>query len=309
MTPPADDPSTVRPLAEEPPPEAACEHLVVLDLDLEPAYDPHGEPMEDVWVLFGVGPEGTLAASKSTPIHLRPGLLRPERGRMPRPPTVWTPDKSALNPVPEAEQPCTVRALAALQSVMAGDETTIDAFALDVLRLGRSAQWREAASTALLGDWAAPFFAGCGLATSAVDQLRAETRDLHRQRAALWRHRINGDRLRSLDFAFGNDLTLYDVIANGLDPYEIHAGTGHGDPRVTKVLEGLTPIERAVATAWANSHVTSWAEAAASVIALAPARCTGLTPTALGERVRRKLKRLERVSLMGWSVDRMCPSD
>ncbi|MFJ8076995.1 hypothetical protein ACIQ7Q_24400 [Streptomyces sp. NPDC096176] len=44
--------------------------------------------------------------------------------------------------------------------------------------------------------------------------------------------------------------------------------------------------------AWADSGVTSWAEAAADAIALAPDRFSGFAPEALGERVRRKLKRL-----------------
>ncbi|MFB6536557.1 hypothetical protein ACFCY8_28465 [Streptomyces noursei] len=183
--------------------------------------------------------------------------------------------------------------MSALQSVLNGDEAAVDNFALDVLRLGRSEQWRKAASTALLGDWAAPFFTDDPkLPLSAVDQLRAETRDIHRQLASMWRHRINGERLQSLDFAFGDGLTTYDVVANGPDPYEVLAGTLPTDPRVATVLASLTPTERAVAMAWADAQVTSWTEAAAIVLAAAPARLTRLAPAALGERVRRKLKRL-----------------
>ncbi|MEU9168596.1 hypothetical protein AB0D34_12500 [Streptomyces sp. NPDC048420] len=288
----AAEPPTVGTPTRKQLPEASREHLVTLDLGLEPAYYPGGEPMDDVFVLFAVEPDGTLAPSRATPVTLQPCHLRGRNGRMPRPPHVWTPDEPARQLVPSAEQPRTVRAVWALQSAMAGDEAAIDTFALDVLRLGRSDQWRNAASTALLGDWAAPLFTGHGLPLSAVDRLRAETRDIHRQLTSLWRHRINGERIQSLDFPFGDGLTTYDMIALGPDPYEALTGLLPDDRRVAAVLGALTRIERAVALAWADSKVTSWTEAASSVLALAPAGFAGIAPAALGARVRRKLRRL-----------------
>lgn len=290
----AAEPPTTHTATSEPALEASREIVVVLDLSLQPpSMDPYGEPIGDSFVQFVVGPDGTLAAHEATPAILLPCHLQTHRGRLPRPPHVRT--WQGMEPgqrVPAVEQPPTVRAIGALQSAMAGDEPAIDAFALDVLRLGRSGQWRNATSTALLGDWAAPFFTGGRLPLSAVDRLRVETRDIHRQLTSLWRHRINGERLLSLDFPFGDGLTTYDVIAHGPDPYEALAGVLPDDPRVAAVLAGLTQIERAVALAWADSKVSSWTEAASSVLALDPAGFAGIDPVALGARVRRKLKRL-----------------
>ncbi|MYU10537.1 hypothetical protein GTZ78_07505 [Streptomyces sp. SID8361] len=93
----------------------------------------------------------------------------------------------------------------------------------------------------------------------------------------MWERKVDGQRLRSLDFGLGSDWTLHDLVAGSPDPYETLFS------------------ERAVALAWAHQAVTSWAQAAADAIALAPdqfVQFTGLTPAVLGERIRRKLKRL-----------------
>jgi hypothetical protein len=119
----------------------------------------------------------------------------------------------------------------------------------------------------------------------------SEARRIHRELTPVWPRRVAGQRLWSLDAAFGDGLTLHDVTS-GPDPHEVLFGALPDDSRIAAVLAQLKPPERAVAMAWADSEVTSWAEVAADAIALAPDRFSGFAPEALGERVRRKLKRL-----------------
>ncbi|MEU2281715.1 hypothetical protein ABZ614_07095 [Streptomyces sp. NPDC013178] len=59
---------------------------------------------------------------------------------------------------------------------------------------------------------------------------------------------------------------------------------GFADPRLTEILEALSPAERAVTLALATPGVTTWAEAAVAAGAA--------QPKIQGERVRRKVKRL-----------------
>ncbi|MES9504433.1 hypothetical protein ABWI13_30750, partial [Streptomyces koyangensis] len=147
-------------------------------------------------------------------------------------------------------------------------------------------------STALLGNWVGSLHTDGRVPIGAMERLEAEVRDIHRQLTPLWERKINGERLRSMDFAVGDGLTVYDLVANGPDPYEVLTGTLPEDPRLVAVLTGLTPTERAVAMAWVSPHTTSWTDAAAHVIALDPMGCAGFRAIDLGERVRRKLKRL-----------------
>lgn len=188
-------------------------------------------------------------------------------------------------PVPDV-----VQALNARQAALLDDTPQIDAFTSDVLGLWSG--WRESVSTALLGDWASPLLSSGSLAPTALDCLRTEARILHRQLTPMSRRRVAGERLWSLDFRIIDDLTTYDLISGGPDPYEVLTGTLPDDPRVTSVLAQLRPIEHAVAMTWASTRVTSWAEAAADVIALDPAQFATCDPRALGERVRTKLIRL-----------------
>ncbi|MFI5876613.1 hypothetical protein ACIBAH_30005 [Streptomyces sp. NPDC051445] len=121
-------------------------------------------------------------------------------------------------------------------------------------------------------------------------------REIHRQLTPLWRRRCAGERLLSLDVpVLANGLTLADFVAGGPDPADILTGMLPEDPRVLAVLEQMFPIERAVALAWSRSGTLSWTEAAATVLALtSQAHVQGGNAEALGERVRRKLKRLGR---------------
>ncbi|MFF5361176.1 hypothetical protein ACFY4I_17570 [Streptomyces scabiei] len=141
--------------------------------------------------------------------------------------------------------PNIVQALNARQAALLGDTPQVDAFTSDVLGLWSG--WREPVSTALLGDWASPLLNSGSLAPTTLDHLRAEARIPHRQLAPVSRHRIAGERLWSLDFRFGDDLTLYDLVSGGPDPYEVLTGALPDDPRVATVLAQLRPIEYAVA--------------------------------------------------------------
>jgi hypothetical protein len=103
---------------------------------------------------------------------------------------------------------------------------------------------------------------------------------------------VSGERLWSLDFSLRDDLTLYDLTEGAPDPYEALTGALPDNPRILAIFNDLTPLEQAVALEWANAQAGSWAGAAANVIMLDPTLPPAPDPVALGERVRRKLKRL-----------------
>lgn len=187
------------------------------------------------------------------------------------------------------------RALAARHAATAGNESAVRTFTTEVLGLWHGAGWHESVSTALLGDWVGSLHSDGLIAPGCLERLKDEVRTVHRQAAPLWERKVNGQRLRSLDFCLGSDWTLYNLISDGPDPYEALCNNLPDDPRVAAVLARLTPAERMVALSWAHERITTWAEAAADAIALAPdhfGQFAGLSPTALGERVRRKLQRL-----------------
>ncbi|MFE5480959.1 hypothetical protein [Streptomyces sp. NPDC056527] len=188
--------------------------------------------------------------------------------------------KMAILPDP-TDLPVMARALSAREAARVGDHVGVDAFSASELCLPTGLRWREAISTALLGEWAAPLYRGEMLYPSSLSQLRAEARAMHRQLTPLWRRKAGHGRVLLLDTPLGHGATLYDLVAGRPDPESSMLGTY--DPRLGAVLGTLTPVERKVALAWAHWQVTSWTEAAAF---------TGADdPAALGERVRRKLKR------------------
>ncbi|MFF0170209.1 hypothetical protein [Streptomyces prasinus] len=160
----------------------------------------------------------------------------------------------------------------------------IDSLCRRVLTVPRSQRWREAVSTALLGDWDEPLWQTGHLPSSAIGALRAEARSIHRQLVPLWRRRTRHGRLLSLDAELGGGLSLYDLVAADVDLLPHTAGGVFDDERLNTVLRNLHPAERRVVLAYAEGEGTTWAEAAAAA---------GATePEAFGERVRRKVKRL-----------------
>ncbi|GGX18413.1 hypothetical protein [Streptomyces lomondensis] len=174
-------------------------------------------------------------------------------------------------------------ALRARQAALEGGEHLVDRFTLEVLGR-RGARWREAVSTALLGDWAAPLNGQGRLGLDALAGLRREAEALHRQLMPLWRRRTLGHRWLLLDTPLGDGLTLYDLVADRAPHRGDPAGCGPDDAGLAAVLSALHPDERAVAMARGQAGVMTWAEAAL---------VAGATdPVAAGERVRRKLRRL-----------------
>ncbi|WP_431047093.1 hypothetical protein ACQUSR_33390 [Streptomyces sp. P1-3] len=174
-------------------------------------------------------------------------------------------------------------ALRARQAALEGREHLVDHFTLEVLGR-RGARWREAVSTALLGDWAEPLQSQGRLGLDGITSLRREAEVLHRQLMPLWRRRTQGHRLLLLDTPLGDGLSLYDLVADRVHRQDDETGVGTDDARLAAVLRALHPEERAVALAWGQAGVATWAEAAL---------CAGAgDPAVTGERVRRKLKRL-----------------
>ncbi|WP_454314337.1 hypothetical protein [Streptomyces phaeoluteigriseus] len=153
-----------------------------------------------------------------------------------------------------------------------------------VLVLPRSERWREAVTTALLGPWCDPLWQSGQLPTTALGALKAEARVLHRQLVPVWQRRTRHGRVLSLDADLGDGLSLYDLVATDVDYLAHTVGGVFQDERLYRVLDWLTPAERAVVFAYAQSEGTTWTEAAAAVGAS--------DPIAFGDRVRRKAKRL-----------------
>jgi hypothetical protein len=147
-----------------------------------------------------------------------------------------------------------------------------------------SKRWREAVTTALLGNWSDPLFNDGRLSHTAVGALKAEARAVHRQLVPVWRRGTRRGSVLSLDAGLGDGLSLYDLVAADADLLAHATGCVFEDARLNAVLRGLNETERRVVFAYAVGEGTTWAEAAAAA---------GATdPHALGERVRRKAKRL-----------------
>ncbi|MFJ5829970.1 hypothetical protein [Streptomyces sp. NPDC093089] len=199
------------------------------------------------------------------------------------------------------------RAVEARNEAVLGNTELVEKFMAVDLGFWRGARWQEPVTTALLGDWASTLYTHGTIRRGALAQLMREVREIHRQLTPLWRRRCAGERLLSLDVPIlENGLTLADLVAGGPDPADVLAGTLPDNPHVLAVLDQLTPTERAVALAWSHPSTSSWTEAAATVLALVSQTQTQTQTQAqrqaqaqgdaeaLGERVRRKLKRLGR---------------
>ncbi|GAA1921237.1 hypothetical protein GCM10009837_53150 [Streptomyces durmitorensis] len=193
------------------------------------------------------------------------------------------------------------RAVEARNEAALGNTELIEKFMAVDLGLWRGARWQEPVSTALLGDWASTLYTHGTIRRGALSRLMHEVREIHRQLTPLWRRRCAGERLLSLDVpVLENGLTLADLVAGGPDPADILTGVLPDDPRVLAVLEQMLPTERAVALAWSRSGTSSWTEAAVTVLALTSQAYAQGDAEALGERVRRKLKRLGRRAHHSW---------
>ncbi|MFD0449430.1 hypothetical protein ACFQ10_54940 [Streptomyces indonesiensis] len=204
-------------------------------------------------------------------------VLRPDH---PANQTIESGLQSLNIPIPDV-----IQALSAREAALAGDGSTIRSFRSEVL--GMWSGWNEPVSTALLGNWANPLYDQGHLTPDALKKLKSEAKVIHRQLTPVWRRKTGQKRLLLLDTPLGDGLTLYDLV-----PGQAAADTGveasFDDPRLTEILEALSPAERAVTLALAHPGVTTWAEAARAAGAAQPA--------IQGEKVRRKVKRLARRS-------------
>ncbi|MFG2879719.1 hypothetical protein ACGFYU_32695 [Streptomyces sp. NPDC048337] len=160
--------------------------------------------------------------------------------------------------------------------------------------LGLWSGWNEAVSTALMGDWDAPLRQRGELGWEAWDELHREIRAAHARQQPLWRRRtgglvrdgrrVEGRRTLLLETPVGRSRTLRDLLAEDTCPEDPLLDRIPGDPRLARILALLAPEERAVALALGVAGVVTWTEAAEYVGAD--------DPSALGERVRRKVRRL-----------------
>ncbi|MFF8696379.1 hypothetical protein ACF08W_29610 [Streptomyces sp. NPDC015144] len=284
------------PVLAPPAPESATEHPKLEEDDLIAYAGPGNGIRDSSYFYFGteqVG--GRLLAGRlfidTTTSRLSPGdIVRTwghgSDGQWPR-----TPYRG------EALQ--AARAVEARNEAALGNMELVERFMASDLGLWRGARWQEPVATALMGEWASTLYTHGTIRRGALDQLMRDVREIHRQLTPLWRRRCAGERLLSLDApVLDSGLTLGDLIASGPDPADALGGTLPDDPRVLSVLNQLSPLERAVALAWSRPRTTSWTEAAADILALdalaSPGhrKYAGLDAQALGERVRRKLKRL-----------------
>ncbi|MFB8247289.1 hypothetical protein ACFC5X_19880 [Streptomyces sp. NPDC055952] len=160
----------------------------------------------------------------------------------------------------------------------------VDSFTARSLGLPCSKRWREAVTTALLGDWSNPLLQYERLHHTAVGTLKAEARAVHRQLVPVWRRRTRHGRVLSLDAELGDVTSLYDLVAADVDLLARATDGVFEDARLNAVLRGLNKTERRVVFAYAEGEGTTWAEAAAAA--------GSTNPEAFGERVRRKAKRL-----------------
>ncbi|MGX1266810.1 hypothetical protein [Streptomyces phaeoluteigriseus] len=155
-------------------------------------------------------------------------------------------------------------------------------FVSSCLVIPRSERWDEETATALHGAWSDALWETGRLPSTALGLLRAEARAIHRQLVPLWRRRTRHGRVLSLDADLGDGLSLHDLVAAGIDLLTRTGERAFDDERLNAVLRRLTPDELRVVLAYAEGVGTTWTEAAAGAT----------DPAALGERVRRKVKRL-----------------
>ncbi|MEU0950164.1 hypothetical protein ABZ379_47115 [Streptomyces canus] len=100
----------------------------------------------------------------------------------------------------------------------------------------------------------------------------------------LWRRRTRHGRVLSLDADLDDGLSLHDLVAADTDLLTHTTGGVCEDSRLNFVVRQLNPPEQQVVSALAPQEGATWAEV--------PATTGADHPEALGERVRRKTKRL-----------------
>jgi len=180
-------------------------------------------------------------------------------------------------PAEPSEYETLCHALRARAAAIAGQDETVDEFAQTWPRRHRPTEWREAVALALMQDWLYAYTDKRATAPLALRQVYEDARVFHKQHLPLWERKVLDRRLEVL-----GDTPM---AASDGTPEDQVVGAEVADHRVMSVLSGLQPDEAAVVAAWLQGDDrTTWAEAAAALDVP--------EPTAFGERVRRKLKRL-----------------
>ncbi|MFD3719893.1 hypothetical protein [Streptomyces sp. NPDC058674] len=161
-------------------------------------------------------------------------------------------------------------------------KSAVASFARTYLGISRTdAEWLEAVSTALLGDWVDALGVGPPTDNGELHRLRREAHAVHRQLMPLWQRKSGPGRVWMLDYQLPSGETLHDLVAGSYRIEDEALAWSPDRDDACAVFSRLKEDEQHVAQAFAVGG-GSWAEAAATA---------GLPPQ-VGERVMRKLRRL-----------------
>jgi hypothetical protein len=196
---------------------------------------------------------------------------------------IFDPDPKVRATAQEAVAEALQARWAILESAGLNDwKPVVSRFARKHLGVGRTdAEWLEAVSTALLGNWVDALGSLAPEGDKTLHHLRREAQSVHRHLMPLWQRKSGPGRMWMLDYRLPSGETLYDLVA---DSYrmEDEALPWTPDRRDAAAVFGrLKEDEQRIAQSYAING-GSWAEAAISV---------GL-PEKAGQRVMRKLRRL-----------------
>lgn len=221
-----------------------------------------------------------LAPSEGFPVSFSTSRGMVVRARL-RLLTIVVNDRGAWSDL--ASQYALFAALDSRQAAIEGCNHAVDRFSRHWLGIRKVREWREAVSTALMGDWVNALGDGVGDA-AVVRSIQRESHTVHRQLQPLWERKVRGNGVNLLDKPVGEGLTLGDLVTDGQQPEDEALRDEIDDPRLLAVLAALDPVEREVVRAWAYGEAENWQQAA-QLIEVENAE-------AVGERVRRKLRRL-----------------
>ncbi|WP_150472002.1 hypothetical protein [Streptomyces galilaeus] len=168
--------------------------------------------------------------------------------------------------------------VSARKAAVMGDTKAVEQFVSEWVTSLATPTWHEAVTSALMRDDVDDL--------SQPDQFRRLVRVERRQWTPEWRKQTRHGRVLALDAMVGDGLSLRDlaVVAADVDVPELATGSEFEDERLATIMGSLNPVERQVVVAYAVAGGGTWTEAAEASGAL--------EPEVLGERVRRKVKRL-----------------
>ncbi|MGE5286973.1 MAG: hypothetical protein ACM3ML_07180 [Micromonosporaceae bacterium] len=178
-------------------------------------------------------------------------------------------------------------ALRARDAVLRGDQEAVAKFIEDWLKMHVTELRIEAVSAALLEPgWDAgtsddPF--------ELLNDLRARGKRMARAVKPIWETRLNHHRVlllgQPINTRAGTPYTIADLVRDTRTAEDIALADAWDDEqRIQRILDPLRPDELAITTIYSGDSGLTWADAAR--------RAGAADPAAMGERVRRKLKRL-----------------